>query len=152
MSSVLLETRLEPDPRLRRLLLLSALLFLIAGFVLIVHLPFAPVWRALIVILWFADGCREMVKMTTGMARVVLLKLDASGRILAADSEGEFQELTLLTGSMVLRRFAWLRLRFPDNSNYAELFSGDQAKDEHWQRFQLIWQQSGGAFGKADKG
>ncbi len=149
MSSALLETRLVPDPKLRRLALISGCFLLIAGLALVLHFPMAPAWRGLIIVAWVADVLREMIRMTAGAARVRLLRLDESGHIVAERPDGGTECLTLLTGSLVLRRFAWLRLRFPDNRQYAELICGDPAKDLEWQRLQLIWQQSGGTFARS---
>ena len=149
MSSILLETRLVPDRSLRCLVLVSACFFLVAGVVLILHFPLAPVWRGLIIVAWVADVCVEMARIIAGAARVRLLRLDETGHIMAEGPEGSMLDLTLMTGSLVLRRFAWLRLRFPDNSYYAELICGDPARDQQWQRLQLIWQQSADAFGRS---
>ena len=76
------------------------------------------------------------------------VRLDQTGRIVADGPNGE-EELTLLDGSMVMPRLAWLRFRFTDNCRGVELFLGDVDKDPHWQQFQLIWRQSGGAFGRS---
>jgi hypothetical protein len=152
MSSIILETRLEPDRRLRFLLLGSSLLILLTGVILVLQLPVGPWLRALIVVIWIADVCRQMARLCAGMARVTRLSLDSSGRIIAAGPDGDLQKLTLLAGSVVTARLAWLRLRFPDDSVYAELLCGDAGCDPHWHRLQLIWQQSACEFSREPKG
>jgi len=98
------------------LLLGSSLLILLTGVILALELPVALWLRVLIVAAWIADVCRQMARLCAGMARVTRLSLDNSGRIIAAGPDGESQKLTLLAGSMVTPRLAWLRLRFPDDS------------------------------------
>lgn len=151
MSLVLLETRLVPDPRLRRLVLLAGCVLLVIGLLLIICLPLDLAWRGAIGAVWVCDVCREMAGLRAFSARIHSLRLDQTGRIVADGPKGG-EELTLLNGSMVMPRIAWLRLRFADNCRGAELFLGDMGRDPQWQRFQLIWRQSGGAFGRSGQG
>ena len=150
MSSVRFETVLTPEPRLRRGLLLCGCLAMIAGFVLILCMPLAPVWRMLLVCAWVGENIRECRRLARGAARVRRIRLDADGNIAAMTPAGRFEPLTLRSGSIVLSRLAWLRVQFPDGSGYGELLRGDPARDLEWQRLQLIWQHSRTAFGRQD--
>jgi hypothetical protein len=148
MSLVLLETRLVPDPRLRLLVQLAGWVLLVIGLMLVICLPLGPAWRGVIGVAWVCDVCRELFNLRTFSTRLHSVRLDQTGHIVADGPDGE-DELTLLSGSLVMPRIAWLRLRFADNCRGAELFRGDMDKDPQWQQFQLIWRQSGGAFGRS---
>jgi hypothetical protein len=115
---------------------------------LIMSLPMAPQWRIALLLVWLADSLRELHALRCGSARVRRLRLNQCGEITAESPCGSQLPMTLLSGSMVLRRVAWLRLRFPDNRRYAELICGNPAKEPAWHRLQLIWQHSGRAFGR----
>jgi hypothetical protein len=79
-----------------------------------------------------------------------LIRLDANGNIAGLGPDGRFEALTLLSGSVLMSRVGWLRVRFPDGSRYGELLRGDPARDLEWQRLQLIWRHGRGAFGRQE--
>ena len=149
-SSARFETVLTPEPRLRLCLLLCALLAMLTGLVLILLLPLAPLWRMLFAAAWVGESLREQRGLLRGAARLQRIRLDADGNIAGLGHDGRFEALTLLSGSMVLSRVAWLRVRFADGSHYGELLRGDPAKDLEWQRLQLIWRHSRTAFRQQD--
>ena len=149
MSSAKLETSLEPECWTRRLVLLSGYFLLVMGIAICLSLPFDFHWRLLLTLVWVFDTSREISRMTVGMRRTKRLRIDTAGQVVAEDANGDLENLTLLSGSVVLRRFAWLRLEYSDNLHYAELFHGDPDKDLQWQRLQLIWQQAGSAFARS---
>ncbi len=123
---------------------------MMTGFMLIVFLPLAPVWRILLAAGWVGESFRELRGLARGAARLKRLRLDADGNIAGLGPDGRFEALTLLSGSMVLPRLGWLRLRFPDGSRYGELLRGDPSRDLEWQRLQLIWRHSRTAFGRQE--
>ncbi len=150
MSSARFETVLTPDPRLRYCLLLFAWLAMITGIVLIVLMPLAPGWRILFVFAWVGESLRELRGLVRGARRMRLIRMDADGNIAGLGPDGRVEALTLLSGSVVMSRVGWLRVRFPDGSHYGELLRGDPARDPEWQRLQLIWRHGRGAFGRQD--
>jgi hypothetical protein len=150
MSSARFETVLTPEPRLRQCLLVFGGLAMITGFMLIVLMPLAPVWRILLAAGWVGESLRELRGFARGARRLCLIRLDADGNITAIGPDGRFEHLALLSGSMVLSRLGWLRVQFPDGSRYGELLRGDPARDLEWQRLQLIWRHSRTAFGQQD--
>ena len=123
---------------------------MITGFMLIVFMPLAPVWRILLAAGWVGESLRELRGLVRGARRLSLIRLDADGNIAAIGPDGRCEDLALLSGSLVLSRLGWLRLRFPDGSRYGELLRGDPARDLEWQRLQLIWRHSRTAFGRQD--
>lgn len=146
MSLAVFKTELIPSPGLRKLVLICGVVALLTGILIILILPLPPVLRGAISIIWSVDCARELRMLKRGAARISHLQLDANGDIFATGSDGRRETLVLLSGSVVLSRLAWLRLRFPDGSIFAELMWGDPASDPRWQRLQLIWQQRQAAF------
>ena len=147
MSSSRFETVLTPEPRLRQCVLLCGALAMITGFVLIVLMPLAPVWRIPLAAAWVGESLRELRGLARGAARLRFIRLDAEGNISGIGPDGRLEALTLLSGSIVLSRLGWLWLQFSDGSRYGELLRGDPARDREWQRLQLIWRHSRTAFG-----
>jgi len=150
MSSARFETVLTPEPRLRQCLLVFGWLAMITGLILILLMPLAPVWRILLAAGWVGESLRELKGLARGARRLSRIRLDAAGNIAGLGPDGRFEDLALLSGSMVGSRLGWLRVRFPDGSRYGELLRGDPARDLEWQRLQLIWRHSRTAFGRQD--
>lgn len=123
---------------------------MITGFMLIVFMPLAPVWRILLAAGWVGESLRELRGLVHGARRLSRIRLDADGNIAGLGPDGRREDLVLLSGSMVLSRLGWLRLRFPDGSRYGELLRGDPARDLEWQRLQLIWRHSRMGLGQQD--
>jgi hypothetical protein len=131
---------------LRKIVLLSAVAALLAGTVIIMQLPISLTLRGVLCSIWLLDCAGELSRLRRGRARICHLQLDANGDIFATGPGGQSEYLELLSGSIVLSRLAWLRLRFPDGSVAAELLAGDPRRDPHWHGLQLIWQQNRTAF------
>ena len=146
MSLAVFKTELVPSPRLRKFVLICGAVALFMGTAIILYLPLPRICRCVICIIWIVDCVRELRALTSGAARISRLQLDANGDIFSTRPDGGNEYLVLLSGSIVWSHLAWLRLRFPDGSVCAELMLGDAARDPRWQRLQLIWQQSRGAF------
>lgn len=146
MSLAVFKTELDPSPALRRFVLLSGFVALLAGTAIIMHLPLPLTLRGVLCIIWIVDCSGELKRMQRGNARISRLQLDANGDIFATGPAGRSDYLELLSGSVVLSRLAWLRLRFPDGSAAAELLTGDPLRNPQWHRLQLIWQQNRAAF------
>ena len=123
---------------------------MLTGIGLILFMPLATRWRFLLIVAWVGESCRELRALVRGAARVRRIRLDAEGNVSGQKPDGRNEVLTLLTGSIVLSRVAWLRVRFPDGGRYAELVWGDPARDLEWQRLQLIWRHNRTAFGQQD--
>ena len=120
------------------------------GLLLIFFMPLAASWRLLLAFLWTGESMRELQKLMRGAARLQHIRLDASGDISGQRPDGGTEALTLLSGSIVLSRIGWLRLRFPDGSHCGVLLRGDPTRDLEWQRLQLIWRHGRAAFGRQD--
>jgi hypothetical protein len=146
MSLAVFKTELVPSPALRKFVLLSAAAALLAGTIIIMHLPLSLTVRGVLCSIWILDCSGELNKLRRGSARICRLQIEANGDIFATGPGGRSEYLELLSGSVVLSRLAWLRLRFPDGSVGAEFLAGDPRSDPRWQGLQLIWQQNRAAF------
>ncbi len=119
----------------------------ITGTLIVLKMPLALLWRILLASAWIGENVRECRRLARGAARLKALRLDADGNIAGIGPDGCVESLTLLSGSIVLKRLAWLRVRFADGSEYGELLWGDPAEDLEWQGLQLIWRHRRTAFG-----
>lgn len=141
MSSAAYEAELEPNDRLRAGVLGFACCSLIAGALLILSLPAAVPLKAVLGFAWLLAGAAEFAACTRTMARIDRICIRSDGRVLAFDRAGVPHALTLMPGSLVLDRLAWLRLRFEDGLRGGELLAGDAAENEQWRRLLVIWRQ-----------
>ena len=138
-SSARFETVLKPETKLRICVLLWGCLAATAGTVIILFLPLAWFLRMLLAALFIGESCRELRGLVRGAARLQRLRLDAGGEVTGVGPDGREEAVILLSGSIVLSRLAWLRVRFADGSEHGELFRGNPDEDPEWQRLQLIW-------------
>lgn len=147
MSSPAFEVVLRPEPSVRRLVLIAGAVAMLGGLMLVSHLGLPPVWRATLACVWLTDCLWSLTALARGARRLRKIRLDSAGEMVALGPGGRVEALTLLTGSFVLRRIAWLRVGFPDGSRHAELLLADSEESAAWHGLQLVWQQARGAFG-----
>ena len=141
-------TELECQPWARACVLLTAMLMALTGVTFTITMPVAIWLRAALAALWFCYCWREFGRQLGGYARLNRLCLSAAGEAWAIGPSGVLHSLELASGSMVLSRVAWLRLRFADGSHYGELLTGHPLHCERWHGLQLIWEQRRDAFGR----
>ena len=148
MSSPEFEAKLRPDYGIRRIVLSAGLLAMLVGVVLIMFLNVPILWRLAATAVWMLDCLWGFWALIRGARQVAWLWLDSNGRLDIVDAEGFSRPARLLTGSLVLRNVAWLRVRLPDGRRYAELLIASRVDAGAWHRLQLIWQQCRDAFGQ----
>lgn len=141
MSSSAYEAELVPDDRLRAGLIACACGAILAGLLLVLMLPVMPAFKAALSACWLLAGIVELAALRRSMSRIYRIRIRADGRVLAVGRSGNLQALLLLPGSVVVDRFAWLRLRFDDGLCSGELVTGDGAENEQWRRLLVIWRQ-----------
>lgn len=141
---------LVPEARLRNLVMLSAASAALAGFALIMQLPVNAVMRLLLALAWIAHCGFELHRRSRTALRVAGIRINTRGQILITDAAGQTVLVELLAGTVVMPGLAWLRIRFADGRQYAELLRGNTLKDIQWHRFQLIWQQRRETFRAAE--
>lgn len=143
MSLHAYSAELHPEPRLRRLVLGSGIALFIVGLLLISRLPVAAAYQSAIAVIWLGICTYEWLSLRRAYARSGILRIDAEGRIECRNGDGAWRAHGLRSGSIVLARFAWLRLAAADGLRYAELLCGDARESDDWRRFQVIWRHVG---------
>jgi len=129
---------------------LSAAIAAIAGFALILHLPLSGGFRALFAVWWIVRSAREIQLWSRAGTRVARIRFRQTGDVRVTDRDGLASPVELLSGTLVTRRMAWIRIRFSDGRKYGELLCGNAVIDRQWHRFQLIWQQTQQIIGRAE--
>lgn len=141
MSSDRFKASIRPDRRVRRCLAGAAVASALLGSALLLQLPIAAPWRALLLAGWLAISVRELRTWCLCARRIVSLQISCDGQVTGHDGRGAAVPLDLLPGTVVGPRVAWLRLAFADGNHYGELLLG-HPDDQDWRRLQLHWQQS----------
>ena len=134
-----------PDRRLRRLVLLSGAALHLAGLIIVPTLPLAATLRVALAIAWTGLCSYEWLAMWRGYVTGGRLRIDAGGSVERQCLDGTWESARLCAGSVVVSRFAWLRIAPPGMRPYAELVAGDGRESEDWRRLQVIWRHIGAA-------
>ena len=143
MSSNSYSAYLTPDPWLRIVVLTSGRLLLAAGLALILTLDLDAAIRAAGSLLWMAVGRFELRRLQNGFNFCQAVRMHSDGHVEVLNTRMEWQSCCLLSGSLLLRNLAWLRLQPASGPTLAEPFRGS-ARDSHdWRRLQVIWRHIG---------
>jgi len=143
VSSISYSTCLTPDPWLRITVLTSGRLLIAAGLVLILTLNLDTAIRAASCFAWFVAGRYEIVRIERGFESCNAVRLSADGDIAVLNNDQEWLPVTLQTGSIVLRNYAWLRMQTENGEKFVELLRGNARQSEDWRRLQVIWRHIG---------
>ncbi|MFQ5982281.1 MAG: hypothetical protein ACE5KS_02790 [Woeseiaceae bacterium] len=146
MPSTRFVAELAPDPVLRRLVIFAACAALAAGIALIIRLPVSPWIRAGLCVVWIASQLFEIRRLARGARRVKLIRLDLSGATVVNRHDRE-EPARIMSGSVVLRRVAWLRLKLADGQKCGELLLANPANHQQWRHLQVLWRFAAGSFG-----
>jgi len=146
MSSRRFVADLKPDPLLRKIVMLGACAAVLIGLVLLVRLPLIVPIRLALITLWLLSGLRQIGRYSRGIHRAKIIRLGA-GEASVIDRQGRQLPVQIMSGSVVLPRLAWLRLKYPDGLMFGELLRGDAAVSQHWRHLQILWRQGPGSFG-----
>ena len=144
MSSNVYSAVLEPDPLLRRVVLGSGASLGIAGIVLIVTLPFDAAARAAMLIPWCAFTIRELLVLYRAWRNCLAIRITADGGAAVLGADDEWRTAELISGSVLLSRLGWIRLRVAGGPCFGELLRGRRREDRDWRRLQVIWRHFGG--------
>lgn len=126
--------------------MLAACAAVLVGLVLLMRVPLPVPARALLIALWLFTGLRQLGRHSRGMQRVQAIRLQ-EGEATVIDRQGRRSPVRIMSGSVVLPKLAWLRLRCPDGLVIGELLRGDAAVSEQWRHLQILWRQGAGPFG-----
>jgi len=118
----------------------------LVGLLLLIRLPAPLPIRLALLVSWGFGSIRELGRQSRGVHRIKLIRLQV-GEAMVIDRHGRQVPVQLMSGSVVLAKFAWLRLQFADGLICGELLRGDAAVCKQWRRLQILWRQGSGAFG-----
>ena len=143
MLSTEYSAEISPDPCLRRIVLVSGMLLLLAGNLLIVFLPLAITLRVLGVALWSFSSVRELVFLRRAWASCIALRFVADGEVEILGPDVEWHPAQLVSGSILLRSMGWLRVKTIAGPVVAELVRADRQQRRDWRHLQVIWRHVG---------
>jgi len=129
---------------LRRVVLSAGLAASGIGVLVVVTLDVGALWRCLAVLAWIGWSARELRVIADGYKRFGRIRIDSEGNVELLIGEGDWVAARLLSGSVVLEKYAWLRIKPRNGRRYAEFIRGDTREDETWRRLQVIWRHLGG--------
>ncbi len=139
MSSIAYCTEIRPEPRLRRVVLLAALVFALLG-TLAIALATVPAWLRLpSLAAWIAVSRCEINALRRGWQRCDGVRFHAGGDVEVLVPGDGWRPGALADGSVLLRRFGWIRLVADDGTRIHELVRGSCREDRHWRRLHVIW-------------
>jgi hypothetical protein len=118
----------------------------LTGFWLIAGLGITLPWRLTLAACWCADAGITLSRLRTAACRLALIRVRADG-IEVLRQDGMIVDALLLSGSVVTRRLAWLRLVSADGTRHRELIVGRWSDPASWHRLQLLWQLRDPGFG-----
>ena len=144
-ASTSYSTEIRPDPRLRRLVLLTGGLSFLGGLAFLPLLAVSGVLKGLLALSWTALCGFEWLALRQGYAGSGVLRIAAGGHVERQSPDGSWQPARLCAGSVVLARVAWLRIAGPGERPYTELVGARSHSSEEWRRLQVIWRHIGGA-------
>lgn len=145
MSSSTFSTELTPNPRLRRIVVLSGCCTTVLGLVTILTLSIGPQLSLAAAAVWLMLSVRELRVITRGYKCCRGIRIAANGDVAVRISERDWRTARLASGSVVLAGLAWLRIETHDGQRFAELLSGNCRKNKKWRRLQVIWRHLGTA-------
>jgi hypothetical protein len=103
-----------------------------------------PAWlRVAASVSWALIFLRESLHLGHNYSRFDRVRFDASGRWQVRDASGDWHLAELRTGSLLLQRFGWLRLRIAGAGTLVELCRGDARTNRDWRRLQVLWRHVG---------
>ena len=143
MSSTSYSATLTPDPWLRTLVLCSGRVLFGIGVAVLLSLPLSVLVRTLASLLWLAMAFVQLRNLRLGYASTLSIRLHEDGGVEVRDEHQQWLPGSLLTGSIVLARLAWLRVRLDNGQEIAELVRCDARESHDWRRLQVIWRHVG---------
>ncbi len=124
---------------MRHFVLATSVTVVLLGALAIV-LATMPIWvRLPALAVWFAVSYRELKSLRRGWQHSRGIRLYATGDVEIRGDSGGWESAELADGSILLRRFGWLRLVASDGARIHELVRGSCRDDREWRRLHVIW-------------
>jgi len=123
--------------------MIYALSAIVLGLGMILTLSVPLCWRVAAALVWAVINTRQLQLITRGHKRCRRIRIASGGTATMQAPDGRWFSATILHGSVVLRRIAWLRFAAEDGQHFAELMRRKYAGNEEWRRLQVIWRHLG---------
>lgn len=114
------------------------------GMLVIAGLDLSGSRRIAAAVLWLATSLREFWIIGRAYGRFGAIRIDAGGEVELSCRGGGRVRASLLGGSVILARLAWLRFRTDDGWRHAELLRRNAGPGEAWRRLQVLSRHLGG--------
>ena len=139
MSSTAYSADIYPEAGLRRVVLVSgiALAALGAAAIALATIPVAA--RLPACLAWGVFSVLECRNLLRGWRRCHGIRIEAGGEMKVRDACGTWRSARLANGSVLLRRYGWLRLVSDDGVHVQELLRGHCRRSRDWRRLHVIW-------------
>ena len=148
MSSDRFAVLIQPDPGLRRWVLRSGVLFTLLGAFLVITTYGLPAGaKAALTVAWLLWNGWEIRRQSRGTGVVDRVRLTADGTVTVYAPGGRAMPARLAPGTLVLERWAWLRLEMPGKGRHGEPLSRSRTGEATWHRLRLIYSQGAAGFG-----
>ena len=145
MSSSTFSTELIPDPAMRRLIIVAALAMTLPGLLVILSLPISNFLRAAAGLICTLVTGVELALISSAHKQYTCIRIYSDGAVEIRDRDGVWQIATIASGSIVLQKLAWFRLKPANGGRYYELVRGNSRESKQWRRLQVIWRHLGPA-------
>ena len=139
MSSNAYSATLQADSRLRQWVLGSGGVLLLAGVLAILVVPASWFVRAIAALAWVAIGARELIYLHGKWRTYTAIRVMADGAVSVRHPAGEWDDARLLPGSVLLKKYAWIRLQLAGGQVVAEPLKGARRDDRDWRRLHVLW-------------
>ena len=137
-SSARYSSEILPERRHRRAVLASGVRLAALGAAVLVTMPI-PIWiRSAAAALWLGYSGVSGLRLAKTYRSVAGYRIFADGSAEVVRTDGRRVVARLAAGTVLLPRFAWLRLSAPELGPLAELVAGDPRSSQQWRRFQVI--------------
>ncbi|MDH3747221.1 MAG: hypothetical protein OER97_03355 [Gammaproteobacteria bacterium] len=138
MSSATYSASIQPNLRLRYLVLGSGMLLAAIGALVILLLPLVAHWRAVLLAAWLVMVVTELLLSWRAYRESLSYRLYCDGSIDVMRPTRGPRAAAFAAGSVIGTRLAWLRVRAADGACWGELIAGNPRKNKEWRRFQVI--------------
>ena len=128
---------------MRRIVVTAACAAMLLGLVTISGLPVNDSYRAVGAGVWLLVTGAELTVILSAHKRFSRIRLHHDGQVELCDEDGSWHAATMVSGCVVLRGLAWLRLKPAHGARYHELIRGNSRESEQWRRLQVIWRHLG---------
>lgn len=143
MASNAYSAELQVDPILRRRVVGSGLLLLLAGVAAIFTLPVPLLQRGAAAGLWSAWCGWSIWCLIGAWSTYVAFRIAPDGSVRMLRRDGEWRDAVLLPGSVLLQDRGWVRLRPYGGRACAEPLCRARQNRQDWRRLQVIWRHVG---------